>query len=112
MNSYEWNCKTVDVYPENGDNKNVVYNVHFEVKGVSEEVDSDGLEYSSTSIGTQELSIDDVKEFVEFEDLTNEDLVAWTKSAMGEDLVNSIEDSLRINIEKMITPDSVTITID
>ena len=36
---YNWNCRTVDVHPTEGDETNVVYNVHWEVTGISSELD-------------------------------------------------------------------------
>jgi len=49
MITYNWNCKTVDVHPQEEGKTNVVYNVHWIVTGV------DG-DYSATSIGTQIVS--------------------------------------------------------
>ena len=33
MTTYNWNCRTVDAYPQDGDNTDVVYNVHWIVTG-------------------------------------------------------------------------------
>ena len=43
--TYEWNCKTVDVHPTKGSETDVVYNVHWIVTGVSDELDPDGNAY-------------------------------------------------------------------
>ena len=32
--TYEWNCKTVDVHPTEGEYTDVVYNVHWIVTGI------------------------------------------------------------------------------
>lgn len=108
MNTYNWNCRTVDTYPTVGENTDVVYNVHYQVTAVSDELDSDGLAYSATNIGTQTLSTDDIIEFTAFDDLTHEDIVSWTKAAMGTEQVDSIIESLDSQVEAKITPTTVT----
>lgn len=112
MITYDWNCKTVDVYPVDGDMSDVVYNVHWIVTGTSDKTDSEGVVYSSTAIGTQILDISDITDFIPFEDLTNEEVVAWTKLALDEEQVSSIEDSIASQIQSKITPTSITLTIE
>ena len=109
--TYEWNCKTVDVHPTEGDYTDVVYNVHWILTGISEEVDSEGNPYISTSIGTQVLDTSQITDFIPVEDLTNEEITSWTKAAMGEERVAELETSVQEAINFLITPTSVTITI-
>ena len=111
MTTYNWNCKTVDAYPQDGEYTDLVYNVHWIVTGVSDELNPEGVVYSATSIGTQTLDVSDVTDFIPFEDLTNEQVVAWTKGAMGEEQVISIEASIQSQIDALITPTTVTLTI-
>ncbi len=111
MVTYDWNCKTVDAYPQDGEYTDLVYNVHWIVTGTSDELKPDGTVYSATNIGTQTLDVSDVTEFIPFEDLTNEQVVGWTKSALGEERVASIEANIAAQIEQMIKPTSVTLTI-
>ena len=111
MITYDWDCKTVDAYPQNGNYSDLVYNVHWRTTGVSDQLDPDGLAYSVTIIGTQSLDVSDVTDFIPFEDLTNEEVVAWTQAAMGEEQVASIEASVASQIESLIHPTSVTLTI-
>ena len=108
MNTYNWNCRTVDTYPTSRENTDVVYNVHYQVTAVSDTLDPQGVAYNATNIGTQTLSTDDITDFTAFADLTHEDIVSWTKSAMGTDRVDSIEESLDTQVESKITPVSVT----
>lgn len=109
--TYEWNCKTVDVHPTDGGETDVVYNVHWIVTGVSDELDPDGNAYQSNNIGTQTVLLNSESEFVPFEDLTNEIVVEWTKDAMGEEQVEAIESVVKEYINKKINPTSVTMTI-
>ena len=111
MITYEWNCKTVDCYVETEGESDVVYNVHWIVTGISDELDPQGNPYSATSIGTQTLSIDDITDFIPFEDLTNEIAVEWTKATMGEEQVASIEENLENAINLEINPVTVTLVI-
>ena len=104
MITYNWNCRTVDVHPQEEGQADVVYNVHWTVTGV------DG-DYSVTNIGTQVVPLSEGGTFIPFEDLTNEIVVEWTKEAMGEEQVASIEAGLTGQIEALINPTSVTMTI-
>ena len=105
MIKYDWNCKTVDAYPQNGEYMDLVYNVHYIVSGTDE------IGNGATNIGTQTLDTSAVTDFIPFEDLTNEIVVGWTKGAMGEEQVASIEANIANQIEEFITPSSVTLNI-
>ncbi len=111
MTTYDWNCKTVDAYPQDGEYTDLLYNVHWIVTGVSDELDPQGTAYNATIIGTQTLDTSEVTDFIPFEDLTNEQVVAWTKGAMGEEQVASIEAGIQSQIDALITPTTVTLTI-
>ena len=111
MTNYNWNCKTVDCYPEQDNEADVVYNVHWIVTGTSDQVDSKGDPYSATNIGTQSLDTSQITNFIPFDQLTNDEVVAWTKGAMGDEQVAQIEASIQSQIDSLITPTSVTLTI-
>jgi hypothetical protein len=111
MITYEWNCKTVDCYIETEGESDVVYNVHWIVTGVSDTLNPQGDPYTSTSIGTQQLNIDDITNFIPFDQLTNDEVAAWTKSTMGDEQVTSIEANIASAIELLINPVSVTLQV-
>ena len=111
MTTYNWNCKTVDCYPEQNNEADVVYNVHWIVTGTSDQLNPEGVAYSATNIGTQTLDTSQITEFIPFDQLTNDEVVAWTKGAMGDEQVASIEASIQSQIDSLITPTSVTLTI-
>lgn len=111
MVNYDWNCKTVDAYIEQDGDADVVYNVHWIVTGVSETLDPEGNPYSATNIGTQVLNTDDITDFIPFDDVTNAEVVAWTQTAMGEEQVTSIEANIATQIDALITPTTVTLTV-
>jgi hypothetical protein len=108
MITYDWNCKTVDAYVEEAGNDDVVYNVHWIVTGTS---DQEGEQYSATNIGTQILNIDDITNFIPFDELTNDEVAAWTQSAMGAEQVTAIETNIANTIDLEINPVSITLTI-
>jgi len=111
MVTYNWNCKTVDAYIEKDNEADVVYNVHWRVTGVSDTMDPENNPYQATSIGTQTLNSDPESEFIPFDQVTNEEVVAWTQEAMGEEQVANIEAGIDSQIESMIHPTTVTLTI-
>jgi hypothetical protein len=107
MINYTWNCKTVDVYPVNEGNNNVVYNVHYRVVGEDSETAVLG-----GSIGTQVLDVSDITDFTPFEDLTNDQITNWVKTALGAEKVTQIEDSIASQIGEKENPTSVTMVIE
>ena len=112
MTTFEWNCRTVDVYPTEGEYTDVVYNVHWIVTGTSDQVDPEGNAYTATSIGTQVLDTSTITDFIPFADLTNAEAVQWTQDAMGADQVAEIESGVESAINQEITPTSITMTIE
>ena len=104
MITYDWNCKTVDVVLQEEGLTDVVYNVHWIVTGTSDT-------YSSTSIGTQTVTLDESTPFIPFADLTNDIVVGWTKDAIGEEQVASIESGIADAIEKEINPVTATMQL-
>jgi alkyl hydroperoxide reductase subunit AhpF len=107
MINYNWNCETVDVYPTEGELKDVVYNVHWIVTGVNDSVPP----VQSNIYGTQVLNTSDITNFIPVDQLTNGEIVAWTQSAMGEEQVALIEANIANQIELLINPVSITMTI-
>jgi|TARA_R110000744_G_scaffold260697_1_gene375598 hypothetical protein len=111
MNTYTWNCRTVDAYPTHTDEagnteSQVVYNVHWRVTGLDETET-----HSATSIGTQTLETADLSGFTAFDSVTHENMVTWTKAGLGAERVTELEASLDSQITALITPPSVTLTI-
>jgi len=111
MVTYDWNCKTVDCYPEQNSEADVVYNVHWIVTGTSDQLDPEGNPYSATNIGTQVLDTSSITNFIPFDQLTNDEVVAWTKGAMGDQQVAEIESNIEKQIQDLITPTSITLVI-
>ena len=119
MIKYDWNCKTVDARPLEDGQKDVVYNVHWIVKGTSDVLVPGSEElppgsptfYQASTMGAQNITWNPEGTFIPFEDLTNDIVVEWTKSAMGVEQVTTIEASIESQINALITPTSVTLLI-
>lgn len=108
-NTYTWDCRTVDAYPthtdENGVTESqVVYNVHWRVTGSDET-------HNATVIGTQTLETADLAGFTSFDSVSHDDMIAWTKAAMGAERVTELEESLDAQLAELAAPSSVTLTI-
>jgi len=114
-NTYEWNCKTVDVYPDYEGHTDTVYNVHYRLNAESSEtheVDGQEVPYTASVYGTQSLSLEDIgTDFIPFADLTNEIVTGWVEGIMGEEEVANLKSALDSKIAEEINPTSETKTI-
>jgi hypothetical protein len=110
-NTYTWDCKTVDVYPNHDSHSDVVYNVHWRLSAESDQQDAEGNNYSASVYGTHSVNADDIANFIPFADLTNDTVTGWVTTGMGDDEVQSLKDGLDSNIDSQINPTSVTKTI-
>tara|TARA_R100001443_G_scaffold80046_1_gene87164 strand:- start:415 stop:759 length:345 start_codon:yes stop_codon:yes gene_type:complete len=111
-NTYSWDCKTVDAWVELDDNSDVVYNIHYICTITSDKKDKDDNYYTQSTIGTTGISTDDIKDFIAFKDLTNAKVTEWCQDSLGEVQVQNIKDSLKSRLDDLITPKSVTLTLD
>jgi hypothetical protein len=110
-NTYTWDCKTVDIYPEYDSYSDVVYNIHWRLNAESDQQDAEGNNYTATVYGTQALTVDDIGSFIPFADLTNDVVTGWVTAGMGDDEVANLKSGLDSNIDSQINPTSVTKTI-
>jgi len=117
MIDYNWNCKTVDAYVEKAGNSDVVYNVHWKLTGSEFVPDSEGNDpptgriYSSNHTGVQALDTSEITNFIPWDEVTEVEVEAWTKAAMGEEQVLLIETSIATEIALLIAPVSVQLVV-
>jgi hypothetical protein len=109
--SYKWNVSTVDVYPTDEGQTNVIYNVHWRLNATDTQVDAEGNPYTASVYGTQALDTSDLSGFIDFDSVTSAEVQGWVESAMGEEQVQSYKDSLDAQIALLVTPTSVTKTL-
>ena len=105
---YNWDCQTVDYYPEKDDHSDVVFNVHWRINAVSDQKDSEDNFYAASVYGTQSLNVDDIENFIPYADLTNEIVTGWVEGVMGEEEVKNLKDNLAKQIADLIDPKVVT----
>lgn len=101
--SYTWSISQLDSYPEADGYTDVVFNVHWHV-----EASEDG--YSASAYGTQAVGYEADRPFVAYADLTEELIVAWTKTSMGEYLIR-LESSLAQQIADQKNPPVVVLPL-
>ena len=87
----------MDCYPEYEGNADIVFTVHWSVAAQDEE-------FSGYSYGSQALTLDPEAEFTPFADLTEEVVIGWVQSAMGEEAVAALEANLATQIENAKNP--------
>jgi hypothetical protein len=83
--SYEWNVNTVDVYPTDEGQTNVIYNVHWRLNATDTQVDAEGNPYTASVYGTQALDTSDLSGFIDFDSVTSQrckvgSRVRWVKN--------------------------------
>ena len=106
MINYTWNCKTVDVYVSEGGNENVIYNVHWHLTGEDSETAVIG-----ECIGTHVLDISDIENFINFEDVTHEQVIEWIEASMGSEVIDRIKQNIADQISQQTEPVTQTLTI-
>ena len=112
MIEYNWDCRNVDVYKEFSEKENVIYRINWRLTALSTLIDFKGTFYNATVPGDVLLSLDDIDNFIELTELNNEVLTVWTKDFLGEELVKEIEESAKNELDKIITPDVVSVVIE
>ena len=106
--SYQWDVKTVDVYPSESGHNNVIYLVHWRLNATDTEVDAEGNPYVASVYGTQSLDTSDLSNFTNFDSVDATIVQGWVEGAMGEEAVQGLKDGLDAQIAELITPSSET----
>ena len=102
--SYNWDVSTVDVYPTDEGQTDVIYNVHWQLNATDTQVDAEGNPYTASVYGTQSLDTSDLSDFIDFDSVTSAEVQGWVESAMGAEQVQSLKDNLDANIAGQINP--------
>jgi hypothetical protein len=105
-NTYNWKINALDTYPSKDNLTDVVYNIHWGLKAVSNKKDSDGVNYTAASIGTQSIEAPDASDFKAFDKLTAEVVEKWLEDSDMD--IAATKASLDAQLVEMITPTSVT----
>lgn len=100
MTKYIWDCSMIEVLPTLETFNNVVCKVHYKVTCIDDEDLSESPK-SVDKLGMQILNTDNITDFVNFEELTNDDITVWVKAALGETRVSDIELKLKARYDSM-----------
>jgi hypothetical protein len=109
--SYNWDVNTVDVYPTDEGQTNVIYNVHWRLNATDTQVDAEGNPYTASVYGTQVLDTSDLSGFIDFDSVTSAEVQGWVESAMGAEKCKHIKIILMQTLQDIITPTSVTMQL-
>lgn len=105
MINWNWECSTVDVYPQKEEHTDVVFKVYWTLIGTNE----NGI--NDKSDGIHELDTSSIIDFVPFENLTQEQVISWAHDEMGEDLITELKQRIIDKINEQVTPSYVNKTI-
>ena len=97
-----WNIVAMNCKPDVNGMLDYVVTAHWTLSA------TDGT-YTGSVYGTASFEVDpDKPNYVPYEDLTLDEVVAWTQAALGEEQVISYEKSVADQIEAQINPTIVT----
>jgi len=131
MNTYTWLVDSIDCIPSLDGKTNVVSNVHWRINATSDTMKQitipsktifnfDGSQttipeqiltepmYFVTTYGVQPLTYTSGNPFTEYAGLTLETVIGWVQTAMGTDLVTTIQTQLDNMINDLANPKIVS----
>ena len=98
-NTYVWKIADLNRNLSDG----FVFQAHYTVTAISDQVDSEGNAYNSGAYGS--IGLDRPDTLADFEDLTEADIVAAVQAKLGGDeKVTEIQDQLAARITEQINP--------
>lgn len=94
--TYKWIINdTASVLETDQFHSYVIYSVNWTLTA------SSGTAFASTS-GKTRIGDASVLDFTPYNDVTNEQLISWVESALGEDTVNTMKAALAAEVEKQL----------
>jgi hypothetical protein len=101
---YIWNITQLDCVPITDEMSDYVVQSYYEVSG------DDGT-YKGSVTGTASFKVDATQPtYIPYADITKANAIAWTQSALGEQVV-MIESGIADQIQKQITPPVVALPL-
>jgi hypothetical protein len=92
--NYTWNCRRVELIPTDGTNEKIVAKVNWKLFGEIEN-------YGQVEAGKVVLDTSNIESFIEFSDLTHENIISWVQETLGEDEVNTLKSNLAAKVNAM-----------
>ena len=101
MNTYTWKIAQLDCAPSVDGQTNVVSMVHWRVSA------TDGANTAEV-YGTQPLSFDAKNAFIDYFELTKDEVIGWVQEAIGTTAVTALQESLDRQLEALASPPIVS----
>jgi hypothetical protein len=95
--TYNWNFNPLEAYPTASGETNVVFNVHWQLYGLTGS-------YQSSIIGVQPVTYETGSLFIPFNDLTYDIVYNWMTASMGTASMQNYEANVAQQIENQINP--------
>lgn len=89
----EWKIVALECYPEHEGQENVVTTAHWTL-----------TEGEARVYGSVGLTLDPEAEFIPFNELTEAQVIEWTKAALGEEQVAAHEAAIAAQLEAIANP--------
>lgn len=99
-----WKINALNCKPKEGSLNNVVITAHWQCDA------TDG-EHNASVYSTINLDSPNAQSFIPYNQLTESQVVAWVKSAMGQEAVQAAEESVAQQIQSLIAPAVVTLPL-
>lgn len=103
-NSYNWNISQLDAKISEGDHSNVIYNIHWRYNASDESGD-----YNASMYGTHSVSYEEGEPFIEYADLSKDDVVGWLEEGMDvEEMKSNLDaqiDAKKNPVDEYLIPD-------
>jgi len=100
--TYTWEIKALDVHKEKHSLEDVVYQIHYRYKCVSDDdLDENNNPYIASVPGSLDIGEPDSENYIEFDDLKESDVKAWLNEGLN---VEELKTALSNEIDEMVTP--------
>lgn len=96
-----WAVVQMDAYRELDGEADVVFTVHWTLTGTERA-------YTGSVYGSVGVTVDPEVPFIPFAELTQDEVIGWVKSALGDDQVASYEANVAQQIADLASPPVVT----
>jgi hypothetical protein len=104
-NTYKWSVKKMTAHTNLNNFENVIYSVVWGCSATSEE------DLVVETSGTQEIEFVNNGNFMPVNELTEQIVVGWVKSSMGNEAQISIKSQLDFQLEDLKTPKNIDVVL-
>jgi len=105
MVEYKWYISSLEAKPSFEGKQKVVHTIHWRLMG-KETVDD--KTYIAEVYGATNVDYEENENFIEYDDLSEENVVEWVKSKLGTETVQNNETFVANNIELQKNPPSIS----